>query len=57
MAAFSEVDKHSLLELSEQNPNNAIVLSNCFFGGTKKESCGFVPNDWDGITLTFSYKD
>ena len=57
MASFSEIDGFNLAQLAEANPNVAIRLTNTFFGGTDKQDCGFVPHDWNGQTLTYSYKD
>ena len=57
MSAFSDIDRINLEELALKHPHAAIHLTNTFFGGTDKQDCGFVPNDWNGKTLIFSYKD
>ena len=57
MASFSDIDRMNLEELALKYPHAAIHLTDTFFGGDDKQPCGFVPTDWNGQALTFSYKD
>ena len=57
MTAFTEIDRLNLQDLAVKYPNHIIVIESCFMAGTIKEPCGFVPNESNGITRVFKYKD
>jgi hypothetical protein len=52
----NEIDSTSLKMLAEQHPNKAITFDNGFLDGDIKKPFGFIPNNWDGTKLYFSYK-
>lgn len=52
---FSEIDRMNLADISSKNPTKAIEFDNTFFGGSEKKPFGFIPNEWDGETLYFTY--